>query len=72
VYYWREKNDEVDFILERKKNLIALEVKTGRKSENKGMRVFAETFKPKKVLLIGIGGIGIETFLRMNPGDLFN
>ena len=72
VYYWREKNDEVDFILERKKNLIALEVKTGRKSENKGMRVFAETFKPKKVLLIGTGGIGIETFLRMNPGDLFN
>ena len=72
VYYWREKNDEVDFILERKKNLIALEVKTGRKSENKGMRVFAETFKPKKVLLIGTSGIGIETFLRMNPGDLFN
>ena len=72
VYYWREKNDEVDFILERKKNLIALEVKTGRRSENKGMRVFAETFKPKKVLLIGTDGIGIETFLRMNPGDLFN
>ena len=72
VYYWREKNDEVDFILERKKNLIALEVKTGRRAENIGMRVFAETFKPKKVLLIGTGGIGIETFLRMNPGDLFN
>lgn len=72
VYYWREKNDEVDFILERKKTLIALEVKTGRRAENNGMRVFAETFKPKKVLLVGTGGIGIETFLRMNPGDLFN
>jgi len=72
VYYWREKNDEVDFILERKNTLIALEVKTGRRAENNGMRIFAETFKPKKVLLIGTGGIGIETFLRMNPGDLFN
>jgi predicted AAA+ superfamily ATPase len=72
VYYWREKNDEVDFILERKNTLIALEVKTGRRAENKGMRVFAQTFKPKKVLLVGTGGIGIETFLRMNPGDLFN
>ncbi len=72
VYYWREKNDEVDFILERKNTLIALEVKTGRRAENNGMRVFAQTFKPKKVLLIGTGGIGIETFLRMNPGDLFN
>ncbi len=72
VYYWREKNDEVDFILERKNTLIALEVKTGRRAENNGMRVFAQTFKPKKVLLIGTGGIGIETFLRMNPGVLFN
>lgn len=72
VYYWREKNDEVDFILERKNTLIALEVKTGRRAENNGMHVFAQTFKPKKVLLIGTGGIGIETFLRMNPGDLFN
>ncbi len=72
VYYWREKNDEVDFILERKNTLIALEVKTGRRAENNGMRVFAQTFKPKKVLLVGTGGIGIETFLRMNPGDLFN
>jgi len=72
VYYWREKNDEVDFILERKNTLIALEVKTGRRAENSGMRVFAQTFKPKKVLLVGTGGIDIETFLRMNPGDLFS
>lgn len=72
VYYWREKNDEVDFILKRKNTLIALEVKTGRRAENNGMRVFTQAFKPKKVLLIGTGGIGIETFLRMNPGDLFN
>jgi predicted AAA+ superfamily ATPase len=71
VYYWREKNDEVDFILERKNTLIALEVKTGRRAENNGMRVFAQAFKPKKVLLIGTGGIGIEAFLRMNPGELF-
>lgn len=70
VYYWREKNDEVDFILERKNTLIALEVKTGRRAENNGMSLFAQAFKPKKVLLIGTGGIGIETFLRMNPGDL--
>jgi len=72
VYYWREKNDEVDFIIERKNTLIALEVKTGRRAENNGMRVFAQAFKPKKVLLVGTGGIGIEAFLRMNPGEMFN
>lgn len=71
VYYWREKNDEVDYILERKNAIIALEVKTGRRAETNGMRIFAETFKPKKVLLVGTGGIGIEEFLRMNPADLF-
>ena len=35
------------------------------------MSIFAQKFKPQKVLLVGTGGIGIEDFLRINPKDLF-
>ncbi|MDO9153161.1 MAG: ATP-binding protein [Paludibacter sp.] len=71
LYYWRENNDEVDFVIEKNSKLIGIEVKSGRRAENKGMSVFAKSFKPDKVLVVGTGGIGIAEFLRMNPKDLF-
>lgn len=71
LFYWRESNAEVDFVIVRNGKVIAIEVKSGRRGENKGMSVFAQKFKPQKVLLVGTGGIGIEDFLRMNPIDLF-
>ncbi|MEI8087412.1 MAG: ATP-binding protein [Paludibacter sp.] len=71
LYYWRESNAEVDFVIVRNEKVIAIEVKSGRRGENKGMSIFAQKFKPQKVLLVGTGGIGIEDFLRLNPKDLF-
>lgn len=62
VYYWREKNQEVDYILEKGNKRIALEVKSGVKFVNSGMSAFADKFKPNKMLLVGTGGIDLETF----------
>lgn len=70
--YWREGNSEVDFVLVKNGRVIAIEVKSGRRWENKGMTVFNEKFHPEKLLLVGTGGIGIEDFLRINPGSLFD
>ena len=69
--YWRVGNSEVDFILVKNGRVIAIEVKSGRRWENKGMTVFSEKFHPERVLLVGTGGISIEDFLRLNPGSLF-
>ena len=33
IYYWREASCEVDFIIQRGNNVVALEVKSGRKRE---------------------------------------
>lgn len=71
LYYWREGNYEVDFILEKGDKIIGLEVKSGAKAENEGMRVFADKFHPDKILLVGTGGIPYHEFLRINPADLF-
>ena len=71
VYYWREGDKEVDFVLEKNGKIVALEVKSGRRSYNSGMKVFSDKFHPSKVLLIGTDGIPYEEFLRVNPAELF-
>ena len=71
LYYWREGNNEVDFILEKGNKIIGLEVKSGASAENEGMGIFNEKFHPDKMLLVGTGGIPYEEFLKINPKELF-
>ena len=64
IYYWRDRNREVDFVLERGRALVAIEVKSGRKKTNlPGIKAFAEQFQPARKLLIGRQGIALEEFL---------
>ncbi|PKO98479.1 MAG: AAA family ATPase [Bacteroidetes bacterium HGW-Bacteroidetes-8] len=71
LYYWREGNYEVDFILENGNKVIGLEVKSGLKAKNAGMSVFADKFHPDKLLLIGTGGVPYDEFLKINPKEMF-
>lgn len=71
LYYWREGNYEVDFVLEKGDSVIGLEVKSGIKAENAGMGIFTGKFHPEKVLLVGTGGIPYDEFLKINPKELF-
>jgi predicted AAA+ superfamily ATPase len=69
--YWREGNNEVDFILEKGDKVIGLEVKSGASADNLGMGIFDDKFHPDKMLLVGTGGIPYEEFLKINPKDIF-
>jgi hypothetical protein len=69
VFYWRERNREVDFVVKTGRGLTAIEVKSGRASDSlPGMTAFREAFKPKRTLLVGGDGISIEEFL-LRPAD---
>ena len=62
--YWRERSQEVDFILRRGKTITAIEVKSGRRPEAlPGMEAFSKQFKPKRKLLVGGQGIPLDEFL---------
>jgi predicted AAA+ superfamily ATPase len=64
VYYWLERNQEVDFVLSGRGQLVAVEVKTGRRRERlSGTEAFAKAFKVKRQLLVGSGGIPVKEFL---------
>jgi hypothetical protein len=71
LYYWRDRNDEVDFVLSYKKQIIGLEVKSNHAKESKGMSVFQNRYEVDKVMLIGEEGLPIEDFLKINPLELF-
>ena len=71
VFYWRERNDEVDFILRKKNSLVAIEVKGNAEKCTEGLDKFRELFNPTSSFIIGDGGIKAEEFMSMDLGKLF-
>jgi len=68
LYYWRERNREVDFVVEYRGCILVIEVKSHRRpGALPGMDAFIKAFQPDKSLLIGGDGLDIESFLTMSP-----
>jgi hypothetical protein len=64
LFYWRERNHEVDFVVRTGRRLMAIEVKSGRAPQAyPGSAAFAATFKPQRSLLVGGDGVSVEEFL---------
>ncbi|HNR10724.1 MAG TPA: ATP-binding protein [Nitrosomonas europaea] len=51
VFYWRERNDEVDFVYQYRERLYAIEVKSGRKKSARGLDAFCAQ-EPKALRVI--------------------
>ena len=67
LHYWRERNHEVDFVVQAGRRLTAIEVKSGRAPQaHPGTAAFVQAFKPKRTLLVGGDGIALDDFL-MRP-----
>lgn len=71
VHYWRHRNDEIDFVLEKKEKVIGVEVKSGATQKAPGMDAFKKQHQPDKVLLVGNSGIPWQEFLKMTPSQLW-
>ena len=71
LFYWREGNNEVDFILKRGSKLISLEVKSGNMRNNKGQTEFASKFKTYKNIVISNDSISWKDFIKLDINVLF-
>lgn len=72
VWYWREGNNEVDYVLQRGEELVAIEIKSGRLRDSMpGMAAFAKHYLPKRTLLVGQQGLPVGEFLQLHPEQLF-
>jgi hypothetical protein len=69
VFYWRDRNREVDFVVKSGRTITAIEVKSGRRREAfPGMSSFQEQFRTARVLLVGQDGVSLEEFLTQSVG----
>lgn len=63
LYYWRERSQEVDFVVRAGQQLTAIEVKSTRAPQAlSGMATFQTAFKPRRMLRVGGDGIALEDF----------
>ena len=64
LFYWRDGDLEVDFVVRAGRRVTAIEVKSGRRSGRlSGLEAFSAAFHPDRKLLVGADGIPLESFL---------
>lgn len=66
VYYWRDGDLEVDFVLVKDGKIVALEVKSGSRTTNKGLPAFKDKYSPILAVVVGGEAISVEEFLLMD------
>jgi len=63
AYYWRDGNEEMDFVLRKGSGLTAIEVKSaGKIRKVSGLQKFKKCFPRAKTLIIGPGGMSFKEF----------
>ncbi|MCL2280837.1 ATP-binding protein [Candidatus Saccharibacteria bacterium] len=72
LFYWREGELEVDFVLKYGAKILGIEVKSSDSEMNmpSAMR-FKEKFPESEILLVGDKGVKWQKFLRMDLGEIF-
>jgi predicted AAA+ superfamily ATPase len=72
LFYWRERNLEVDFVVERAGEVLAIEVKSGRRRDGlSGVGAFLKAYPKARALLVGADGLPVEEFLLRGVEEWF-
>jgi predicted AAA+ superfamily ATPase len=72
VFYWASRNVEVDFVLVKAAQIVAIEVKSNRRRTSlPGIGAMAKEFRLARMLLVGGDGIPLGEFLDTPPESWF-
>jgi len=63
VHWWRDRGDEVDFVVKKGSQLTAIEVKSGRVKNVGGSLVFKKLYPEAMSLIVGSTNLSLEDFL---------
>lgn len=68
TYYWKsERGAEIDFIIQRKGQLIPVEVKSADNTKSKSLRVYMDTYKPAYAIKISAKNFAFEDNKKVIP-----
>lgn len=67
VFYWRDGNKEVDYVIQKKNKTVAIEVKSNDEKDTEGLQEFRKRFTPNATLVVGRSGITAQDFLSCSP-----
>lgn len=69
VFYWREGQDEIDYVVRKGETLVGLEVKSGRQKQGRGFHAFKNRYKNARAIVVGgsDGDFGVADFLFSDP-----
>lgn len=70
LFYWRDGNEEIDYILKYGKSITAIEVKSNQDRFGSAIDCFQSQFKPTKILLVGEKGLPLVDFLQLPISSL--
>lgn len=71
VTYFRDGDDEVDFVVTRGASIWALEIKSGRPRKTSGLSAFRKRYPEARVWLVGEGGLPLSEFFARPATDWF-
>ena len=71
IWYWRQNDEEVDFVIEWDNTIVGIEVKSNHEKTTTGLVTFRNTYHPKLAFIVGYEGIEVETFLQTDIRKLF-
>jgi len=72
IYYWHYRDYDVDFIVKSPGKTWAVEVKSGKPRNPKGLKEFIKRYPDSKPMIIGSGGIELEDFFTLDLKSLFS
>lgn len=64
VFWWRDGEAKVDFVIQSGRDCTAIEVKSGRIKNRRGLDAFAARFKCTHSLVVGSNKTSLDAFLR--------
>src|SRR5262249_32821872 len=62
VAYWRDGDEEVDFVVAQGASVWAIEAKSGRARKHPGLTAFRRRYPKTKTWIIGTGGVPLADF----------
>lgn len=68
LYYWtNDGTAELDFVLQKGNDIIAVEVKTGLRTRSRSLGIFAEKYKPAYLIRVSSKNFGFENNIKSVP-----